>query len=785
MDEIKHLEEMLEIKQDNLRFVEKKIAVKGSDVSFELQNEQKGLRNEIKSLESRIRQLQGAPSDEVVSNLPSREPFFGRAREIEECLNAINPQQQGWGAIVDGVGGIGKTALAKEVAYLAKQKGMFDTYLFESAKTTRLETDGIKNEIIKSLSLDGFIRSFSQALKFVEVLDETDSDNRIRAFLSNMIGRRSLLVFDNIETLPLYERDKVAEFLVKLPQGNKAILTSRIRTGEAAKTIRLGQLSELEIDEIIQNIRKSLPDMNKEWQRANESLQADFKRLTGGNPLMIRYAAGRIDASRMKLDEVVNLLAQTPSDEAFTFLFADAVNSLNPKEIEILFSLAYSESVEPQLISTTLGIPLPEIQRVLSKLVVLSLVNERNTEVEKYSLNEVFKNYAIIMAHRASTGVIESDSKVNPKILINVSNQVLSYWVNFAVTNGSQEQFDLKVIDNNWNNIASACQSLFELSGLPNKITGKNFANDLIRIANTLCELDGPLMSLGLWDECIQIGIWGYMAAYGMKDYFNALILSTYIAQIYSRREENEKAEEWVDKCKDVDNKLKHDNASKDRLKYEFSFLVESKERVAILQQQLGDMKTAGGISVKLAQVTRSLGETYQELGDFQSAEKAYLEALEIAGDLIAPNVRAYILVNLGYTALKKKRESFTLGWTNWLESLFPNKMPDWVGWVFLLPAIASFLIEAAVDGLLGTSKPDFEAAQRYFVQALEIARSQNNKVIDAQAQLGLATVFKATRQKTQALKHAKIAKEIYDQRLKGPPSKIKEINDLIKSLES
>ena len=41
-----------------------------------------------------------------------RAAFFGREKEMERVLGAIGPQERGWGAVIDGIGGIGKSTLA-------------------------------------------------------------------------------------------------------------------------------------------------------------------------------------------------------------------------------------------------------------------------------------------------------------------------------------------------------------------------------------------------------------------------------------------------------------------------------------------------------------------------------------------------------------------------------------------------------------------------------------------------------------------------------------------------
>src|SRR6185503_16542526 len=95
-------------------------------------------RAQIASLETRLAQLAGRRPDRLPDNLPRRAFFVGRGPEIARCLEALSPEDRGWGVTIDGIGGIGKTALALEVAYRAREAAQFDAYLFVSAKTSWL-----------------------------------------------------------------------------------------------------------------------------------------------------------------------------------------------------------------------------------------------------------------------------------------------------------------------------------------------------------------------------------------------------------------------------------------------------------------------------------------------------------------------------------------------------------------------------------------------------------------------------------------------------------------------
>jgi len=152
---------------------------------------------------------------------------------MARCLDALSPDERGWGATIDGIGGIEKTALSLKVAVRAREQAWFDAYIFVTAKTSWLSPRACARKRWRSLCWT----PFRESIRLLERENErqiTDALERRHALLDALRGRRALLVWDNLENLTADERDLIAEFLRKLPAPNKAIITSRYRTGESA-----------------------------------------------------------------------------------------------------------------------------------------------------------------------------------------------------------------------------------------------------------------------------------------------------------------------------------------------------------------------------------------------------------------------------------------------------------------------------------------------------------------------------------------------------------------------
>ena len=69
-------------------------------------------------------------------------PFFvGREKELAIIKSALSPDSRTWGALIDGPGGIGKTALAIKAAHDAPAE-LFERKIFITAKVRELTAEG-------------------------------------------------------------------------------------------------------------------------------------------------------------------------------------------------------------------------------------------------------------------------------------------------------------------------------------------------------------------------------------------------------------------------------------------------------------------------------------------------------------------------------------------------------------------------------------------------------------------------------------------------------------------
>ena len=501
-------------------------------------------RQEVDSLEARLAQLQGGnKAADVPDNLPRYNNIFvGRENDISRCLEALSPEDRGWGVAIDGIGGMGKTALALEVATLARKQAIFDAYLFASAKTTWLSPDGVRQETLALSSLDAFCREFARILGQSDIVKITDATERRRALLDALRGRRVLLIWDNLETLTREERDQIAEFLRKLPAPNKAIITSRYRTGESALTIRLDKLTPQEATELMRQVGRRQPRVAQELRQAGENGWQALYDAAAGNPLALDWTLGLIAQKGYSFNTALERLRNAAaSSDLYGFLFNDAVQGLAKIDLTLLsvLSVFLTPATVEALVDIAELTP-TEIRSGLERLIALSLVND--LEGERFGLHPLTRNYAIVALGKPTTAI-----PIAAQLDTNDQRKALRYWVDYAQKygGGSQNYKTFDKLEAEWQTLEGIANTLRELSGIPRTLQDSQAAQMLIDLDNALNKF---LEFRGYWDEAMRLSEWRYEAGQALSKWSDAGWGANNVTWFHYLRGETDRAATWVDK---------------------------------------------------------------------------------------------------------------------------------------------------------------------------------------------------------------------------------------------
>lgn len=142
----------------------------------------------------------------IPNNLPRRAAFFGRTKEMNIVMRALSPADRTWGILVDGIGGIGKSAIAMEAAYRAQEAALFEAFIFVTAKQNILEPGGIRELTPPARTLDEFLNETARVLGQPGIAKLTGDEKRI-TLIDALRAIPTLLVYDNLETLSKEEQE--------------------------------------------------------------------------------------------------------------------------------------------------------------------------------------------------------------------------------------------------------------------------------------------------------------------------------------------------------------------------------------------------------------------------------------------------------------------------------------------------------------------------------------------------------------------------------------------------
>jgi NB-ARC domain/Effector-associated domain 10 len=238
----------------------------------------------------------------VATFLPSKafRELVGRDALVDEIIAALGDSSGKWIVGVDGMGGIGKTALAREIVDRCLGDHLFDAIIWEQSPK---EEFGAKQDA-GSFDYESALDAIARQLGFLDVLrlKSAEKEARVKALLQS---QRVLIVLDNLETARESQHE-IASRLQSLLKPSKALLTSRIRFKGDVYTIHLDGLKE---DGALHFIRQEA--VEKRNARINTAEPVELKQITlstGGSPLALKLVVGQVE--HLPLKAVLNQLQQ-------------------------------------------------------------------------------------------------------------------------------------------------------------------------------------------------------------------------------------------------------------------------------------------------------------------------------------------------------------------------------------------------------------------------------------------------------------------------------------------
>ncbi len=565
------------------------------------------------------------------STLPARRPFFGRTKELEAVAKYLLPEDRSWGVVLDGPGGMGKTALALEAAHRAPAEH-FPLKLWITAKNRELLPDGERrltdhrvvdyhemlNELGRALGRDDIPKSVPE-----------ERPGLVRHALAN---HRALLVLDNLETFNPEERRRVFELLDNLPGSCRAIVTSRRSAGStAAHNLRLDKLERDAADELLVELGTRLEPVARLSQDERDRLYAE----AGGNPLLLTWMAGQLGRTtgrcRTVAEAVERLKEADQQNDPLDFIFGDLVETFTADETAVLAALVHFTQ------------PVP-IEWLLP-------LTELSPKAAETALDGLRDRALLVEDDKAATWLLPPLTarflrRARPEA-VGASGERLADQAYALVVENGYEEFDrFPALEAAWPRIAAA---------LPLLIAGDNS-----RLQVVCGALRRFLDFSGRWDDWLSLSLEAEVKAERAKDFVNAGRRAYYAGWCYSLRGQS------VEVLACVDRAAAHWQATR----------VGARERgAAIFLRGLGLElaknypaaittysealeldRSLSSRSIDVATDLNSLGEALRRSGQLDEAETHYREALAMAKDVGYLEGVATYTGNLAELALNREQ---------------------------------------------------------------------------------------------------------------------------------
>lgn len=325
-------------------------------------------------------------------NLPRRtySQFVGRHKELKELAKLMlpYPKSRHFAVTLDGIGGVGKSALALEFAHRHREHytalsedERFEAIVWVTAKRTLLTARGIQQRQQTFSTLADLYREIANVLEVPTIL-QVDMEQQRTLLERSLSDQRTLLVIDNLETV---DDEELLTFIRELPDPTKVIVTTRHRIDIAMPIRVLGMPYDDACELMVAEAA------NRQIELTIEDIDNLFRR-TAGVPLALVWSIALMSIGH-SVEAVVRRLGSGHSDIA-RFCFAESVEHIRGRDAYyLLLTLAVFEyNVNRVMLGEVAGLGNDEIGRDdgLAELEQLSLINKDNDRFNILPLTRTF-----------------------------------------------------------------------------------------------------------------------------------------------------------------------------------------------------------------------------------------------------------------------------------------------------------------------------------------------------------------------------------------------------------
>jgi len=350
-----------------------KISVLASETGYSARNFRRDVRRGIILLTHMLRELElGMVQHRTYVLPPESSPLYGRQPLIEEISTLLRVSPVG--VCLEGMAGVGKTALALEVIRHLSQRTGMNRIFWISASTLHFLAGGTLEAVpYPTLTLEDILAEFAQQAGIAEWASFPAEIlfNRLKSVLQS---GHYLMVLDNLDTVP--DPEQLLLQLRRLPN-LKFLLTSR--NSLRHPTVQSIRTPELTFEASQALVQHELSTSGRQAALTEADMDAIYDAV-GGSPFLLKFIAHQM--GRLPLRHILRNLntgQSAPVADVYAFLFQPAWQVLSDPSRLLLQSASRSAA-------ETLSIG--DLQRLSGLDQVL--LGDMLTELVNHSLMDVF-----------------------------------------------------------------------------------------------------------------------------------------------------------------------------------------------------------------------------------------------------------------------------------------------------------------------------------------------------------------------------------------------------------